>query len=260
MFLRPRSPGTPTLSAAILLLLLLPMPAAPATELPDLVAHIKSSVVAIGTLQQTRRPPARYLGTGFAVGDGLRVVTNYHVIPKRLDEAHKERLTVFSGQGREVRARSARILARDPVHDLALLQIGGEPLPALKLADGEPVREGETIAFTGFPLGMVLGLYPVTHTGIVSAITPIAIPARNSRELTARQIRALRDPWKVLQLDATAYPGNSGSPVYRLSDGAVVGIVNSVLVKGTKENVLKDPSAITYAIPVRYLKVLLEKP
>ncbi len=249
----------PRLATAATLLCILPLlPAATgAAELPALVTRVKPAVVAIGTLQQTRRPPARYLGTGFAIGDGLQVVTNYHVIPKRLDQAHKERLTVFSGQGREVRARSARILARDPVHDLALLGIGGEPLPALKLADGEQVREGESIAFTGFPLGMVLGLYPVTHTGIVSAITPIAIPARNSRELTARQIRALRDPWKVLQLDATAYPGNSGSPVYRITDGAVVGIVNSVLVKGTKENVLKDPSAITYAIPVKYLKALL---
>jgi hypothetical protein len=37
-----------------------------------------------------------------------------------------------------------------------------------------------------------------------------------------------------------------------------VGIVNSVLVKGTKESALKTPSGITYAIPVQKLKTLLE--
>ncbi|RME33929.1 MAG: serine protease [Gammaproteobacteria bacterium] len=241
------------------LLLLLLWPLAAAADLADLVVRIKPAVVAIGTLQQTRRPPARYLGTGFAVGDGRRIVTNAHVLPAELDEARRETLTVFTGQGRKVQARTARLVRRDGDHDLALLAIEGTPLPVLELAADDTAREGESIAFTGFPLGMVLGLYPVTHTGIVSAITPIAIPARNSRELTARQIRALRDPWKVLQLDATAYPGNSGSPVYRVSDGKVVGILNSVLVKGTKENVLRDPSAISYAIPVRYLRALLEQ-
>jgi S1-C subfamily serine protease len=62
----------------------------------------------------------------------------------------------------------------------------------------------------------------------------------------------------VFQLDGTAYPGNSGSPVYHPASGEVVGIVNSVLVKGTKESALKTPSGITYAIPVQKLKALLE--
>ena len=96
---------------------------------------------------------------------------------------------------------------------LALLEIEGKPLPALSLGDANRVREGEEIAFTGLPIGMVLGLYPVTHRGIVSAITPMVIPAMSSRQLSAKQIRRLRSPFNVLQLDATAYPGNSGSPV-----------------------------------------------
>ena len=44
-------------------------------------------------------------------------------------------------------------------------------------------------------------------------------------------------------------------------DGSLAGpLVNSVLVKQTRENVLKDPSAITYAIPVRFLHPLLAQP
>jgi serine protease Do len=104
---------------------------------------------------------------------------------------------------------------------------------------------------------MVLGLYPATHRGIVSAITPIVMPSMSSRTLTADQIKRIRSPFDVYQLDAVAYPGNSGSPVYDTRTGHVIGVINSVLVKTTKEAVLKEPSGISYAIPVRYVRALL---
>lgn len=119
------------------------------------------------------------------------------------------------------------------------------------------IREGEQIAFTGFPLGTILGLYPVTHHGIISSITPIVIPARSERELTANRLKQLRNPYLVYQLDAVAYPGNSGSPVYNPETGEVIAIINKVLVKATKEAVLTDPSAITYSIPIRYLQQMI---
>ena len=62
----------------------------------------------------------------------------------------------------------------------------------------------------------------------------------------------------VYQLDATAYPGNSGSPLYHASSGEVIGVINKVYVKSTREAVLSDPSAITYAIPIRFLLPLLQ--
>ena len=118
--------------------------------------------------------------------------------------------------------------------------------------------EGERVAFTGFPIGSVLGLYPATHRGIISAITPISIPSSSSRQLDAKKIRSLRDPLFVYQLDATAYPGNSGSPLYRPDTGEVIGILNMVFVKSTKEDVLSKPSGISYAIPVKHLHSLLQ--
>jgi hypothetical protein len=39
--------------------------------------------------------------------------------------------------------------------------------------------------------------------------------------------------------------------------GGVVGIINMVLVKGTKEAILTHPSGISYAIPANYLRTLL---
>jgi S1-C subfamily serine protease len=70
--------------------------------------------------------------------------------------------------------------------------------------------------------------------------------------------RLSRGPFPVFQLDATAYPGNSGSPVYDPATGEVIGVVNMVFVKGTKEAALERPSGITYAIPSRYLVELLK--
>jgi S1-C subfamily serine protease len=56
-----------------------------------------------------------------------------------------------------------------------------------------------------------------------------------------------------------AYPGNSGSPLYDGHTGEVIGVINAVFVKSTKENALKDPSGITYAIPAKYVRELLEQ-
>jgi S1-C subfamily serine protease len=63
----------------------------------------------------------------------------------------------------------------------------------------------------------------------------------------------------VFGLDAIAYPGNSGSPVWRPDTGEVLGVVNSVYVKGSKEAVLTAPSGISYAIPAKYVHQLLEQ-
>lgn len=230
-----------------------------AADLADTIARVRPSVVAVGTVQQTRRPPANFLGTGFVVGDGRHVITNAHVIPSMLDVEHKEFLAVFAGHGQQFETRQATKVAVDREHDLALLKISGKALAALKLGDSRGVREGEEAAFTGFPIGVVLGLYPVTHQGIISVITPIAIPAPSSGHLDSATIARLRNPYNVFQLDATAYPGNSGSPLYEPRTGQVIGVINKVFVKESKEMILEKPSGITYAIPSEYAKKLLKQ-
>lgn len=229
-----------------------------AASLPDTIDGIRASVVAVGTYQPSGSPRQTFRGTGFVVGDGRHVVTNFHVLPKKLDAAKREEISVFSGRGKRAKRHAAEVVAQDPKHDLAVLRIQSK-LPAMSLAGRSLAREGTEIAFTGFPMGMALGLYPVTHRGIVSAISPMAPPQVGAKVLTAKMIRAMRDPYDVLQLDATAYPGNSGSPVYLQSSGQVVGVINSVLIKETKEAVIEKPSGISYAIPVRFVQDLLAR-
>jgi len=229
-------------------------------ELVDAIPRLKASVVGVGTYQRTRSPAFRFLGTGFAVGNGRLIATNEHVLPEKLATEQMEMLVVvLPGDEQVSHMRPASRVAVDRNADLALLRMDGEPLPALPLAPEHSVREGQEIAFTGFPIGNVLGMTPVTHRGIVSAITPIGIPQANSRALNPALIRRLSgDVFRVYQLDATAYPGNSGSPLFDPESGAVVGVVNMVFVKSTKESVLSDPSGITYAIPVEHLRALLD--
>ncbi|NIB43158.1 trypsin-like peptidase domain-containing protein [Pseudomaricurvus alkylphenolicus] len=235
-----------------------------ASELADTIDKVRASIVAVGTARPIQRtnpenPPLRFLGTGFAIGDGSLVVSNLHVLPKEVDWKNDESLVVFTGRGEQATAIKVTVLAEDPEHDLVLLKLKGSSLPALTLAGDGMIREGEEVAFTGFPLGMVLGLYPVTHKAIVSAITPSVIPSQQAAKLTPEQVRRLRAPYEVYQLDAVAYPGNSGSPMYDSRTGVVLGVLNSVFVKGTKEAVLERPSGITYVIPVRYVNDLIKR-
>ncbi|MEH6814824.1 MAG: serine protease [Motiliproteus sp.] len=224
----------------------------------DTIDNVKGSIVGVGTYLPTRRPPAKLLGTGFVIADGKHVVTNNHVINVDLDVENRERLVVFAGQGAKLDMLTASLFRKDLQHDLAILSVS-KKLPAMSLSGDGLVREGEVLAFTGFPIGAVLGLYPVTHRGMISSITPIAIPAPSSRQLDAIKIKRLRAPTMIYQLDATAYPGNSGSPLYHPETGVVVGVLNMVHVKTTKEDVLSKPSGISYAIPVKHLRALLQE-
>ena len=233
--------------------------AAELANLPATIDRVKPTIVAIGTFQKTRRPPAIFRGTGFAVADGLHVITNVHVLPEKIDQEKKEVIAVFTGKGNAIDFRETTIVATDPDHDIALLKISGRPLTSLALGDSAQVREGETYAFTGFPIGMVLGLNAVTHRGMISAITPIVIPQLSGQQLDKRILTRLISPYDVFQLDATAYPGNSGSPLYHPDTGKVIGIINKVFVQESKETVIQKPSGISYAVPTNHIRELLKK-
>ncbi len=237
------------------ILFALSMPAL--ADLVQTLAKVKPAIVGVGSVLPTRNPALIFSGTGFVVGDGFTVVTNVHVLPSVIDEAQKEQLAVITGTALHPDVRPARVVARDLEHDIAILRLAGAPLPALMLGDSSTVQEGATMAFTGLPLGMVLGFTPATHRGIVAAITPYVSPAYNSKQLNAKTIRRLSRPFDVFQLDAIAYPGNSGSPMYDPETGVVYGVLNSVFVKESKENLLKQPSGITFIIPGNYIRALL---
>jgi len=229
----------------------------------ETIARVKNSVVAIGTVQKLRSPQFRFLGTGFVVGDGTLVATNAHVVASPLASGPDPELlaiAVPSGNPQKGQVRIVQKASEDRERDLALLRMPGTPLPALVLRDSDAVREGESYLLTGLPIGGALGLFPATHRAMISAVAPIVIPPPEAGKLDAALIRRLQSgAFPIFQLDGTAYPGNSGSPLYDPESGEVVAVLNMVFVKGGKESALSAPSGISYAVPSKYLRSLVER-
>lgn len=241
----------------LLVSLLLLSGATGAAGLPDTIARIKPSIVAVGTYMPLRQQQQAIGGTGFVVA-GNHAVTNAHAIPEKLDAGRRETIAVFVPlEDERAEVRPAKAVARDEAHDLCLLRFEGPALPRLRLSQDVGVREGQSIAFTGFPILHVLGLHPATHQGIVAAITPVVIPVGSGSALNRTLVTRLDKPFDVYQLDAVAYPGNSGSPVYDPDSGQVLAVINSTFVKETKEAAISAPSGISYAIPVSHVRALL---
>ena len=229
-------------------------------DLADTVARVKPSVVLVGTYLATDNPRFRLRGTGFLVGQGNEVVTNAHVLPAEATATDPALVVQVRSPGGQWQMREATLLARDNPRDLALLRMAGPPGPPLVVGDSASVREGHELVFTGFPIGGVLGFSPVTHRAMVASITEAVLPSPSADRLQPQAIRGLRDgSFTIFQLDGTAYPGNSGGPLYHPQTGEVMGVINMVLVKSTREAALSAPSGISYAIPSVHVKELMER-
>jgi serine protease Do len=175
-----------------------------AREVPELVKRFGEAVVMI------RNPGG--LGTGFLTSREGHLVTNYHVV-----ENHTQlRATMFrrvAGAGQaggggfeKVEFRKVKILALQPLRDLALLELdateaGGRLPEPVVINDRDDLRVGDMVFAIGNPLGMERS---VTQ-GIVSS--------------TTRTIDQLR----LIQTDAAINPGNSGGPIFN-ARGEVVAV------------------------------------
>jgi len=253
----------------VALVLACPLSSSPVSaDLAQAIVQVKPSVVIVGTHKATQSPRFTLRGAGFVIADNAQtysnlVITNAHVLARQAADASDDGYPALVVQIRmaenEWEMRKASLLALDAVHDLALLRMEGKSVPALKVGDSASVREGQSIAFTGFPLGGALGFSPVTHRGMVSSITAAALPAPSAQQLGGATVRSLRSGnFDVFQIDGTAYPGNSGGPMFDPQTGEVLGILNMVFVKGTRESALTHPSGISYAIPSRYILQLVK--
>ncbi len=252
------TPPRPFLS--LLLFLLAPLVAR--AGLVETIAAAKPSIALVGLYRATDNPRFTFRGTGFVVGDGRQIVTGAHVLPdSRPDEAVPQVVAVqVRRPDGSLEARTVTVQAVDREHDVAVLRFSGDPLPALQLGGDASAPEGQAVVLIGFPVGGALGFSPVAHRGIVSSVAPSALPMAAARQLNAATIRRLRDDaFEIYQLDATAYPGNSGGPLLDADSGRVIGIISFVFLKSTREAALAQPSGITYAIPIRHARALLEK-
>ena len=83
------------------------LPGTAQAALPEQIARIKPSVVAVGTHQRTRSPQFAFRGTGFVVGDGTLVATNAHVVPDTIESDKLETIAILAACRRRARGPGA---------------------------------------------------------------------------------------------------------------------------------------------------------
>lgn len=153
-------------------------------------------------------------GTGFIVtSDGL-IATNKHVVEGGSD------FTVTTTDGQTF---PGKVVATDPVTDLALLKIETRGLPVADLGDSDQVQVGQWVIAVGNALGELQNSVTV---GVVSALERKATPSDgqgNSENLDG-----------LFQTDAAINPGNSGGPLVNLK-GQVIGI--NTAIAGNAQNI-----------------------
>jgi len=164
-------------------------------------------------------------GSGFIVSSDGYVLTCNHVV----DDGEAD-FTVIVDTNHKYQAR---VLARDPLIDVAILKIEESALPFLKLGNSDNVELGESVLAVGNPLGE---FEDTLSLGIVSGL---------SRKITAyggdSKATNLRG---LIQTDAAINPGNSGGPLVDMN-GKAIGI-NTAMIVGAEN--------IGFAIPINYIK------
>jgi S1-C subfamily serine protease len=177
------------------------------------------------------QPPderAASLGTGFIVTPDGDVLTNNHVVaPEELGGRVADEIVVLLDDKRQFKAR---VVARDPATDVALLHIDAHDLTPALLGDSDKVEVGEWVVAIGEPYG----LSSTVTAGIVSA------KGRRGDELGGFN----NGYWDFIQTDAAINPGNSGGPLYNMR-GEVVGINTAINAKA---------QGLAFAVPINMAK------
>jgi S1-C subfamily serine protease len=169
----------------------------------------------------------------------------------------------------------AEIVEEDPRHDIALVRSiknpfsSGEPsgpvpdrggtqvnaLYGLAPLSVEPVRDGEAVAVSG---------YPLSESSLITTSGAIATAWGFETEQTPIDrggVRYLPDPADVYYADVAVNPGNSGGPAYRIEDGTVIGV--TVAYRMAPLATLPPPffanSGLAIVVPIKYGQALIER-
>ena len=164
-------------------------------------------------------------GTGFFVSSDGFLITNRHVVEDKTAE-----YTVLMNDGRKLKAK---VLARDPVQDLAVLKTEGGEFSYVPLGDSDKLKVGQSVVAIGNALGEFQNTVSV---GVISGLrrTVVASGAASGPEVLQ----------EVIQTDAGINLGNSGGPLLDLA-GRAIGI-NTAVAQGAEN--------IGFALPMNSVK------
>ncbi len=199
------------------------------TPVVDVVKRVRSAVVNIHSERTVQGPSSEDflslapsqnrvngMGTGILIDPRGYIVTNHHVV----EDVNLLRVRLADGT-----TAGARVVARDPENDLALLKIDvGRPLPTIPLGTATDLMVGETVIAIG-------NAYGYEHTVTVGVVSATGRDVTLNKEVSYKQL---------IQTDASINPGNSGGPLLNVY-GELVG-VNVAIRAGAQ--------GIGFAIPV----------
>lgn len=164
-------------------------------------------------------------GSGFIISNDGMIVTNKHVVS---DESAS--YTVMTNDEKK---HDAKVLAIDPVNDVAILKIEATNLPVLEMGDSANLQIGQTVIAIGNSLGEFRN---TVSKGVISGLK------RNvNAESGFGQSEMLN---QVIQTDAAINPGNSGGPLLDIQ-GKAIG-VNVAMAQGAEN--------IGFALPIDLVK------
>jgi len=206
----------------------------------DVAQKVGPSVVSIVTQQQAtvnsvyygaQTQTSRAAGTGFIIDTNGLILTNKHVVPDGTSTVE-----VVTADG--TKYENVKIIGRDPLNDLAVLQVANpKNFKAVNLGNSDDVRTGQKV----IAIGNALGQFQNTVTsGIISGMgRPIEAGDESGgagEELT-----------NLFQTDAAINSGNSGGPLLNFN-GEVIGINTAVAA---------DAENIGFSIPINEAKGII---
>ncbi len=188
----------------------------PPLDKPGSVARVAEEVLpsTVQIIAEFEGVEAGATGSGFVLDDEGHIVTNNHVVA---DAAENDGpIEVVDQDGNR---RSATVVGRSPVYDLAVLHVANaEGLKPASLGRSRTLRVGEPVVAIGAPLG----LSSTVTSGIVSAL---------NRPVTTGSTADDSSYINAIQTDAAINPGNSGGPLVNLQ-GQVVGVNSAIATNG----------------------------
>ena len=178
----------------------------------EVIEEVRKSVVLL-SLNKLENPSVNTrnaLCSGTVINEQGHILTNFHCVYEQ------KTMNMYYWDEDDWREYKVKIIGKDPLADLALLEVIGlkRKVPYLKFAKDENIHLGVEVFAFGHPMGMAWSL----SKGIISSTE-----------------RYARHPYiKSIQIDAAINKGNSGGPVIN-EEGEIVGIA-SLLVSRTNQN------------------------
>ncbi|SFC14814.1 S1 family peptidase [Massilia yuzhufengensis] len=195
----------------------------PSSAAQDLYSAARGDLLQIRMLLKNGRTQST-VGSGFLVGTGKLVVTNYHVVSQMaLDpDVYTAEFVDTDGNSGPV-----ELMAVDVLHDLAVLRVNREGSGFFKMPE-RPLRlnQGQRLYSLGNPLDLGFAISEGAYNGVVT-----------------------RSFYDQLIFSGTINSGMSGGPSVN-GNGTVAGI-----------NVSKrrDGESVSFLVPVKYAQDLLRK-